>query len=89
VKLTNSKDGVHRVTLRVEHRLDKEELVNALYLDVAYFEVFDDLPEKMPEAEIIKRIKKTLQERGEELFPEDFDEDYKDWCEAQVTRILK
>lgn len=90
MKLIPRKSGESRVTLRVEHYLSKEDLIACLYADVSMFELRDELPYRMPEAEIIQRVKKTLQWYGEDrLTPEDRDEDYWDWCTEQIERIVR
>lgn len=88
MKFTQRKSGDQRTTLRVDFHLSAEELAGALYVHVYNFEMIEDLPEKMPEAKIIERVKASLSFRGEEcLYPEDKEEEYWDWCVSQIERI--
>jgi len=90
MKLTESRDGLQRVTIRVEHRLVKEELIGALAYDVSSLEVYEDLPEVMPEAEIMKRIRETLRDNGGDItWGHEIPDEYTEWATAQIDRIIK
>jgi hypothetical protein len=89
LNFTNSKDGKKRVTLRVEHRMEKDDLARALAVEVNRSEPFDDLPEEMSEAEVMRRIRELLQNSGfDATWGEDVDETFTEWATRQIERIL-
>lgn len=90
MRFSNSKDGVQRTTLRVEHRLSRMNLIDAISAEIAAFHVVEDLPKKMGEAKLMEMVKSTLEFRpdyeGWDSDCADADE-IREWVTTQVDRV--
>jgi hypothetical protein len=84
--MTQRRNGEPRATLRVEYNLTANELANALATNIAFYEVFEDLPEIMSRSAVEKNIKDALRNRGENASHEDAerDEEIHAWSWKQI-----
>jgi hypothetical protein len=90
MKATMSKDGKERVTLRVEFRLDKEQMVILL---ATHATVYGDIGGKLSEAEALRFIRDQLMFSGTDVLDfgsnDEVPEETIEWAQGIVERIWK
>lgn len=90
MRFSKSNDGVLRTNIRIEHRMGRDDLIDAIAAEIASFHVVDDLPEKMGEAKLMEMVKNTLTYRPSY---QEWDADYsqadevREWVTRQVDRV--
>lgn len=88
MKLTMSQDGIKRANIKVEYRISKEEMVQALAVEAEIW--YPELPEDVGVREIMNRIKGALKYYAEDdLFNREVEEEYREWAKKQVERIVE
>ena len=91
MRFTNSRDGVHRGNLRVEYRLGRDDLINALCADYSSTSDLELLPDHMSRDDIIRSVKVQYYRKGTEsvdYWSDDVDEDdeerLREWAAERV-----
>lgn len=84
MKFSKSRDSLYRVTVRVDHRLDRDDLVNALACEVESTEVLEYLPPLMSVEEIMKRVRNAVRDAGDDAIGARTKDKYLKWAERQI-----
>lgn len=89
-------DGKHRISVRVEHRLHLDGMIDALVrdaLDTWAPDEPDDLPPVMPPAKVLESVRDALGRHGSEnvwAWCDDMDSDevdsYRSWARGIILR---
>lgn len=91
MRFSKSRDGVVRATLRVEHRMTREDLIDALSAEVAAFHVVEELPKKIGEAKAMEMVKNSLTYRSDYHGWDSDDlsdaDEIREWATNQVDRL--
>ena len=90
MKTTMSRDGERRTNLRIEYRLDKEQVSNLLAI---YASTYGEDQVELSEKKLLEMVKKQLMYQG--MDPLDFgtkdgiDDNILDWAKEQVAKYWK
>lgn len=88
MKFTMSQDGVPRTNIKVEYRLSKEEMIQALAVEAEIW--YSEMPDNIGVRELMNRIKGALKYYTEDdLWGREVEEEYREWATKQVERIVK
>jgi hypothetical protein len=70
--------------------MTEEELVSALAIEAETFHMVEDLPENLGRNKVLDMVRNSLRAYGEDtLWGKEVGDEYREWAERQIERVLK